>query len=143
MADRDEHWYRLRNIWYGVMHRCTNPKNSSYANYGGRGITVCDEWRSFDRFYRDMRDGYEIGLSIGRINNDEGYGPHNCRWETKAQQANNRRTSKLVTREGVTKTLEEWIKHLGVKSSTVRQRLYGLGWSIEDSLHGKRGAQRA
>jgi hypothetical protein len=141
MADRDQNWYKIRNIWYGMIHRTTNPEHTEYFRYGGRGIQVCDKWHSFDCFYQDMKDGYFPGLSIDRIDNSLGYNPENCRWATKKDQANNRRSSKFFTIDGVTKTLSEWIEQSGIKSSTVRQRLYCYGWSIERALSNKVGGQ--
>jgi len=139
MADRDHNWYKIRNIWYGMIHRTTNPSHTEYFRYGGRGIQVCDRWHSFEFFYEDMKDGYLPGLSIDRVDNSKGYSPDNCRWATKRDQANNRRTSKFFTIDGVTKTLAEWISQSGLKSSTVRQRLYCYGWSIEQALTKKVG----
>ena len=139
MADRDANWYKIRNIWYCMIHRTTNPAHSEFARYGARGIAVCDEWHSFDRFYLDMKDGYMPGLSIERIDNDQGYSLENCRWATKKEQANNRRTSKFFTIDGVTKTLAQWIDESGLKGSTVRQRLYAYGWTIERALSKKVG----
>ena len=139
MADRDTNWYKIRNIWYGMLHRTTNPKHTEYSRYGARGITVCDRWHSFENFYEDMKCGYLSGLSIERIDNDKGYSLENCRWSTKKEQANNRRTSKLFTIDGITKTLAQWIEQSGVKPSTVKQRIYGYGWPIEKALCKKVG----
>jgi hypothetical protein len=139
MADRDPNWYRIRNIWYSMIHRTTNPKHSEFSRYGSRGIFVCDEWHSFECFYNDMKDGYLPGLSIDRIDNNLGYSKQNCRWATKKEQANNRRSSRLFTIDGITKTLAQWVDDSGLKSSTVRQRLYTYGWPIERALSTKVG----
>lgn len=81
-------------IWVHMHDRCRNPKNKSYRYYGGRGIAVCDEWKSFEQFYKDMGDRPE-GKSIDRIDNNKGYCKENCRWADKFQQSQNRRNVKI------------------------------------------------
>jgi hypothetical protein len=89
------HHNKLCNVWASIKNRCYNQKAPRYRDYGGRGITVCDEWRaSFQLFYEwAMNNGYREGLSIDRENNDKGYDPSNCRWATAKAQANNRRNN--------------------------------------------------
>ena len=87
---------RLYNIWKGMKRRCYNEHDSSYENYGGRGITVCDEWRNDFIPFRDwaLSNGYSDDLSIDRIDNDQGYGPDNCRWADRITQRANQRPHK-------------------------------------------------
>lgn len=85
-----KHETEIYSTWEGMIQRCTNPSAYGWKYYGGRGITVCERWRTFEHFYADMGDKPN-GLTIDRIDNYKGYEKSNCRWATWAQQAANRR----------------------------------------------------
>lgn len=90
------HGAKSYGVWKAMRQRCNNPSNKSYANYGGRGIKVSPRWDSYGAFFEDMGEVPD-NHTLDRINNDEGYGPDNCRWATYAEQANNRRPRKGKT----------------------------------------------
>jgi hypothetical protein len=113
--------------------RCTNPNVPNYKDYGGRGIAVCERWRSFEAFLADMGPRPGLGYSIERINNDGDYEPGNCRWADRAQQSNNRRNNRLLTWNGETKTLAEWSRTTGLDYAALLARL-NRGWSVERAL---------
>ena len=106
-GDTDKRLYR---IWAGIIQRCCNSRNRyEREKYGGRGICVCDEWKQYEAF-RDwsLAYGYNDNLSIDRIDPNGNYCPENCRWATSYQQANNKRTSKFITFNGKTATVNEF-----------------------------------
>ena len=126
---------RLYNIWVHIKQRCLNSKNPDYKHYGGRGISVCDEWRDdFTAFYDwAMANGYSDDLTIDRIDVNHNYEPHNCRWVTMKEQGNNTRANKPLTYKGETHNLNELATITGLSSSTINQRLK-RGWSVERAL---------
>lgn len=125
---------RLYNIYEKMKQRCTNPKDCNYANYGARGIKVCDEWKKYETF-RDwaLSHGYCDYLSIDRIDVNGDYSPENCRWATGKEQSNNRRSSVKLEHNGEVRTLAEWCQLLGLNYKTVSRR-YLTGKSTEQIL---------
>jgi len=129
---------KIYMVYNEMISRCYNNKNKSYIRYGGRGITICDTWLNkkdgFQNFYNwAMVNGYQEGLTIDRINNNDNYNPDNCRWTTLKKQNNNRNNNVIFTYNNKTQTLEEWAEELGIKSYNLRNRR-NRGNSIEKIL---------
>lgn len=126
--------YRL---WQSMLNRCRNPRSTSYANYGGRGITVCQEWQVFETFLADMGERPE-GYSLDRKDNSGPYCRENCRWATYKQQARNTRRSRYITAFGETKRLVAWEEdpRAAVCGKQIRKRII-LGWPPEEAISSK------
>lgn len=121
-------------IWFAMTSRCHNPMNPRYADYGGRGITVCDQWRqSFETFYRDMGSRPSAKHEIDRKNNDNGYEPSNCHWTTRSENRRNTRRNRLLTFAGETLSVAGWAERMGIRPQTLANRLR-RGWPVERSL---------
>lgn len=115
---------RLYKIWAGMKQRCQSPANSSYPNYGGRGIKVTKEWEQFIPFQKwAMSHGYNNNLSIDRVDCNGNYEPENCRWADKQTQANNTRSNRYIEVNGVAHTLAEWSRISGIKAGTISRRI--------------------
>lgn len=117
---------KLCRVWRGMNERCTYEKHKSYAFYGGRGIYVSDEWKTFEPFYHwAIANGYQPGLTIDRKDNDGPYAPGNCRWVTRKVNMNNTRFVKHVTKGDVTLNLSEWaaLPTTPVSGVTISRRL--------------------
>lgn len=111
---------KIFNSWKALRERCNNPNNIGYADYGGRGITCCDEWSRFEPFFQwAMSHGYRYGLQIDRIDNDKGYNPENYRWVTPSENSNNRRSNVLLKVDGVSKTQKQWAEHIGCSDNVI------------------------
>lgn len=123
---------------YGyIRQRCHNPNNPSYHRYGGRGITMCDEWiKSFMSFYNwCIENGWQPGLEIDRKENDLGYSPDNCRFVTDKVNANNRHNTTLLFFNDQTKSINDWCDELGLSQVAIKSRYHrGAYDSIEDLL---------
>lgn len=125
---------RLYSIWSNMKNRCDNPNAQFYKDYGGRGITYCEEWRDFIAFEKwAVANGYKEDLTIDRINNNGNYEPDNCRWTSIKEQQRNRRSNHLLTFKGETHCINEWAEILGISRETIKNRL-GYGWDIEKVL---------
>lgn len=118
----------LYAVWRGMVVRCEQVGSPQFHRYGGRGITICEAWRSFQNFYNDFgctRPGPTH--SIDRIDNDKGYEPGNVRWATPSIQQNNRSDNRRIEHNGESLTMAQWGRRLGVTKSTIRHRLL-RGW---------------
>lgn len=120
--------------WGSAKERCSNPNHPAYHNYGGRGLTVCEEWANdFKAFLADVGRRPSKDHSLERINNDIGYFPDNVIWATKVDQNSNKRTNILIEFMGETKTLTQWAHTQGLSKGAVHFRLKS-GWEIERAL---------
>ncbi len=110
--------------WMAMRARCYRRTAVQFSHYGGRGITVCPEWRqNFEAFFRDMGPRPSFKYSLDRIDNDGPYAPWNCRWQEQTAQCNNRRSNRHVLVNGERRTLAEASRACGVPYSTLRNRL--------------------
>ena len=140
--------------WCAMKSRCRNKRHPCFADYGGRGISVCRRWDQFTAFYADMGDRPTPEHSIDRIDNNGGYwcgnaecpecGPRNrtpnCRWGTEEQQQRNRRNSHNITHDGRTQCLTDWAREYGIPANTLERRL-SIGWdflrAVSEPIHKK------
>ena len=141
---------RLSRIFNGLKVRCYNTKNKDYTLYGGRGIKLCDEWNNRETV-RDiegnntkgflafkkwaLENGYTDNLTVDRIDVNGDYSPENCKWVTQKEQCNNKRNNHYITYNGKTQSLAEWARDLGIKRSTLSNRLNVYGWSVEKAFN--------
>lgn len=127
---------RLYSIYNNMLTRCYNSNSRSFAYYGGRGITICDEWlHDFQAFYNwAISHGYRDDLTIDRIDVNGNYEPNNCRWVTRAEQNRNTRQNHFITYNGETRTLREWANILNINYSTLISRIDTYGWTVEEAF---------
>ena len=140
---RTTHWHGGGNadpvspeyrVWAHMIGRCHNPEDRSYANYGGRGITVCPEWReSFESFLRDVGPRPSPRHQIDRLDNDGPYSPGNCAWRTFREQCRNKRTNRWMEFRGERMCITDAARMVGIDRRTIAKRL-DLGWSDERAL---------
>ena len=127
---------KLYNVWFGIKMRCFNKNNPNYKNYGGRGITICSEWKNDYNAFKEwaMENGYhetdDRSISIERLDLNGNYTPDNCVWAIPKTQMNNTRRNIYVEYDGKTKTLAQWAEYLGINYSTFMSRI-SRGWYME------------
>ena len=130
---------RIYKEWKGIKERCLNKNNHAYKNYGGRGITICDEWLGENGFeyFCDwaMQNGYQDNLTIERKDVNGNYCPENCCWIPLGEQALNTRNNVYLEYNGESKPISRWAKEYGINYQVFHNRVRNLGWSMERALH--------
>lgn len=127
----------LHHVWQCIKDRCLNENYSHRDTYGGRGITICEEWLDFNAFYDwAMSNGYKEGLTIDRIDNNGGYEPSNCRWADMKTQCRNRRSNVVIECDGEKHCLSEWAEILREPYAKLVSR-HRRGWSDREILFGR------
>ena len=120
-------------LWGAMIQRCSNPNHSAFSYYGGRGITVCEEWRaSFATFISDM-GVRPHGMTLERIDNNGPYCKANCKWATYSEQASNRRSTRFIEHDGKRLSVSQWAQLVGISRFTLKDRL-NRGWPTEKAL---------
>lgn len=133
---RQKLWYTglaEYSVWLGMRQRCQNPNTRNWHRYGGRGIKVCDRWRSFRAFFDDMGERPSKKHSIDRLDNDGDYEPTNCAWALVRQQASNKADTRNITAFGKTQCINHWAQELGLAQSALTRRI-NAGWPAEIAM---------
>jgi hypothetical protein len=127
---------RLHNIWTHMRNRCSNPDDPAFARYGGRGISVCEEWQRSYIAFRDWarENGYASHLTIDRVDNDGPYHPSNCKWSTYAEQNRNTRRNRPIEYQGKKWLVCDLAAAYGLPQDIVKNRVFRYGWNIEKAL---------
>ncbi len=120
---------RTYRTWGRMLDRCENPHNEHYADYGGRGISVCANWHDFANFLQDMGVRPE-GRTLDRIDNLRGYEPENCLWATQSEQLRNTRRARLIVAFGKVQNLKDWSIEVNIPAQTILGRI-AHGWPME------------
>lgn len=119
--------------WSAMHERCQNPRNKRYGDYGGRGIKVCERWKSFENFLADMGERPSVRHSLDREKNDLGYDAGNCRWALPHTQMTNRSVTRFVEIEGQSVPLATLAKQYDIPANTLRFRIL-KGWPLDEAL---------
>ncbi len=129
----------LYTVWKNMRQRCLNKKGWRYKYYGGRGITICEKWNTYNGFLDDMEKTYKKGLTLDRIDNNGNYCKENCRWTTMKVQNNNKSWNRNIKFRGITKNLSQWASYLKIKRTTLGMRLDIYKWPLEKAFTKKVG----
>lgn len=132
MKTKHENRTRAHVVWDNMKRRCLKANHPKYPSYGGRGITVCERWMSFENFLEDMGQP-PTGMTLERKNNNGNYDKDNCCWATRKIQQNNRRTNSYISFHGETRTVSQWAERIGIKNNTLLYRLR-RGWNVSRAL---------
>ena len=128
---------KIYSVWSSMKNRCLNPNSRQYSGYGGRGIGVSDRWTKFENFFEDMGETRRNGLTIDRIDNDDGYSKENCRWATSKQQNSNKRNNRRYFDGEENLTLMQLSEKYNIKYTTISMRLNGYGWELLKAINKK------
>jgi hypothetical protein len=121
--------------WIKMKHRCFNINSKDYIHYGGRGITVCEEWKnSFETFLKDIGEKPSIDYSLERIDVNGNYESSNCKWILKKDQPKNTRFVQPFEYQGIKKSLPEWAEYLKLSYGMLRYRIYDLKLTFEEAI---------
>ena len=124
-----------RRAWVNMMDRCYRKTATAFSEYGGRGIAVCDRWRtSIENFLTDIGPRPSDAHSLDRKDVNGNYEPGNCRWATRSQQQRNRRVG-MVTWNGKTQSVADWADELGVRRSTLASRISTYAWTLDEAMN--------
>ncbi len=125
---------RLYKVWSSMKHRCGNSDNPYFHNYGGKGVSVCQEWMDYEVFYQwAIKSGYKKGLTIERADNSKNYCPDNCSWIPKGDQSNNTSRCKVIEFNGMSMNMKQWSDYLGIPYHIIQSRVR-YGWSSIDAI---------
>ena len=126
----------LYSTWLGMRQRCLDKNQSHYKYYGGKGITMCEEWMNdYSKFYEwSIKNGASKELTIDRIDNNGNYEPNNCRWVDSIVQANNKTQNRIIEYNGEKLTLMQWSRKTGIGEGTIRRRIDKYGYTIDEAL---------
>lgn len=118
--------------WLHMRQRCNNQNNDSYEQYGGRGITICSSWDSFEKFLSDMGERPN-GTTLERVDNEKGYSRSNCQWSDKKSQQRNRRSNHIIKTKRGEMCISEAAELYGINQSVLGARIR-RGWDVEIAL---------